>query len=206
MPAALLLVGTLVAGFLLLLVSPRASASVADIQPGQQPDTQPDNEGNYFPWEDPLPVNAQNNLLAFLAVIRRAEGGTDSYDYDDLYGGGNFTSFVDHPYELGTWKGVRTSNGLTTAAGAYQITVTTWRDLGGKKRFGSFDPAAQDAAALMLIERRGAKDAIQRGNFRHAMSMLRNEWESFGKILDGVYPLTFAEAQRVFSNQGGEIA
>lgn len=205
MPAALLLVGTLVAGLLLLLVPRASAASVADIQPGQKPDT--DNESNFFPWEDPLPVNANKNVIAFLATIRALEGGKDSYDYDDLYGGGNFSSFVDHPYETGEWSGVRLPNKkLTTAAGAYQITVSTWRDIEGKKRFGSFDPAAQDAAAIYLLERRGAKDAVQRGNFKHAMLMLRTEWESFDKILKGEYPITYAQASQTFLNNGGELA
>jgi muramidase (phage lysozyme) len=201
----LLLVGTLVAGVLLLLVSPRAEASVADIQP--ESDTLPDSE-NFFPWDmEPLPVMANANLIAFLAVIRAVEGGTDAYDYDDLYGGGSFTNFYDHPYEMGTWAGVRLPNGkLTTAAGAYQITVTTWRDIGGKERFGSFDPAAQDAAALYLIERRGAKEAVQRGDFKRAISMLRNEWEAFAKMIDGQYPITVAQAERTFTNSGGELA
>lgn len=203
---ALLLLGALVSGILLLLVSRDTSAAEESASsPGIEPDIAEEaNDTNYFPWEEPLPVNAQQNIFAFLALIREAESRGD---YRALYGGGTLQSYADHPYELGTWSGVKLKNGkLTTAAGAYQITVSTWRDLGGKKKFGSFDPAAQDAAALALLERRGAMEAVQRGYFRAALYACRNEWEAFDKMIEGTYPITLSQAQRIFTNHGGEIA
>jgi lysozyme len=68
---------------------------------------------------------------------------------------------------------------LTTAAGAYQITRTTWLDVGGALRFGSFDPTAQDAAAIALIQRRGALPHILAGEPQKAAYALRDEWEMF---------------------------
>lgn len=116
-----------------------------------------------------------DNLGAFLKVIRVGES-TDNY-YAKV-GGGNFSSFVDHPFITGEFKGIRRADGrLTTAAGAYQIIKTTWLDIDGKKRFGSFDPAAQDAAAVFLIKRRGAYDDILNGRVSNAVAKLRNEWE-----------------------------
>lgn len=154
--------------------------------------------------------NADQNVSAFLAMIRRAEGGTDDYDYDDLYGGGNFTDFSDHPAITGEWPGVRLAYGpnagkLTTAAGAYQITRTTWIDLGGAARFGGFHPAAQDAAALALLERRGALPMIEAGKFADAVQRLRGEWEAFDKMFAGTYPFTLADAQAYYTANGGAV-
>jgi len=142
------------------------------------------------------------NLRAFLALIRQVESNNN---YNALVMGGEFSDFSDHPALLG-WDGVRLDDGrLTTAAGAYQITRTTWRDLGGADKYGSFDPAAQDAAAADLIKRRGALNLILAGQFDAALSRLVNEWEAFARILAGTYPVTKQGARTIYADAGGTI-
>lgn len=129
---------------------------------------------NYQPSDED---DTSMQLEAFLKLIREGESADD---YSALVGGGRFSNFSDHPYETGEFAGIRRADGrLTTAAGAYQITVTTWRDLGGADRYGSFHPAAQDQAAVDLIKRRGALVAINRGNIAEAVDRLKSEWEFF---------------------------
>jgi lysozyme len=156
------------------------------------------------------PMDEAANVSAFLALIRRAEGGTDAYDYDDLVGGGNFTDFSDHPAITGEFAGIRTRGGLlSTAAGAYQITRSTWRDLGGKARFGDFSPAAQDAAALAILQekRPGAYRMIAQGRFLDAIYRLRNEWEAFDRMINDNYKhFPLEQAQAYYVNSGGTVA
>ena len=126
----------------------------------------------------PLPNTVDlkaSNLAAFLRLIRQRESEDD---YSKLVGGGHFNSFVNHPFLTGEFKGIRRSDGrLTTAAGAYQITKSTWLDIGGIIHFGDFGKQAQDLAAVYLIRRRGAIRAIETGDTETAHSLLKNEWE-----------------------------
>lgn len=152
---------------------------------------------------DDMSQQDANNLRAFLALIRQVESNNN---YNALVMGGDFSDFSDHPALLG-WEGVRLEDGrLTTAAGAYQITRTTWKDLGGIERYGSFDPAAQDAAAVDLVKRRGALNLVKAGQFDTALARLTNEWEAFARILAGTYPVTKEGARAIYADAGGTIA
>lgn len=117
------------------------------------------------------------NLVATLALLREGES---SDNYTALVGGGNFESFADHPAVLGTFAGISLADGRRSfAAGAYQITKTTWLDIKGKSRWGNFSPASQDAAAIFLIKRRGAYADVLAGRIGEASAKLANEWEFF---------------------------
>lgn len=78
----------------------------------------------------------------FLAAIKAVESGGR---YDVRYGGAagpqTFSDFSRHPglYAMGP-------HGPSSAAGAYQITQSTYRDYGG----GSFTPSAQDQMAIRI--------------------------------------------------------
>ena len=143
------------------------------------------------------------NLYAFLALIRRLESNDD---YGALVMGGQFTDFSEHPALIG-WPGVRLDDGrLTTAAGAYQITRTTWNDLGGTAKYGDFSKAAQDQAAVDLLTRRGALPEILAGNFDRAVTKVVKEWEAFERMLAGNYPTTIQEARNIYAGGGGAFA
>lgn len=185
------------AGLLLLLRSGSASAAIAENPPVPTP------SDNSLP--DDMNTQSDANLIAFLAVIRKLEPGVEQYR--SLVGGGSFTDFSDHPANKG-WPGIIVGGRKTTAAGAYQIVRTTWNDIGGVSRFGSFDPAAQDAAAIYLIRNRhpNAYMLIESGQIEPALYALRNEWESFDKLLQGNYPYTVADAKESFAAAGGTLA
>jgi muramidase (phage lysozyme) len=120
----------------------------------------------------------QDNLDAFLSLLGEGEGGPAGYA--SLVGSGAFADFTDHPAVLGTFAGIPLGGGLiSTAAGRYQITRTTWLDLGGRARYGSFEPLAQDRAATDLIKRRGMWAAVIAGRIDQAAYGLRDEWQMF---------------------------
>lgn len=164
------------------------------------------NENAYDESTPPDPMTANANVAAFLALIRRIEPGPEGYNA--LVGGGRFDDFTDHPANLG-WPGVRRDDGrLTTAAGAYQITRTTWNSLRAlhPEALPDFTPQSQDSAAVFLIQGRGAYNLIGAGHLDAAIERLRGEWEAFDRMAQGTYPVTLAQAQTYYTDNGGTIA
>lgn len=130
------------------------------------------------------------NVRAFLMLIRSGESSVNERAYRMVVYGGEFSSFADHPrvFKLAP-DGRRTS-----AAGAYQITATTWDSLGGRRAYGDFSPAAQDRAAVDLIRRRGALADVVAGRWRAAVRKLRQEWTSLPGAMEQGYSMDRAAA------------
>ena len=166
--------------------------------------------------------NTDANRAAFLSAIAWAEGTDNAGGYRCLYGSrpsapSLLDSFADHPAELG-WPGVKLTDqqcrgaGLgagcvSTAAGRYQITRTTWRGLGGAGKYGEFSPAAQDAAALDLIAARRALDDVDAGRFAAAVDKIRRVWASMpGAGYAGQQMRTLDQLAAVYSGAGGAFA
>lgn len=115
------------------------------------------------------------NVQAFLRMIRHGESGQGDDAYRMIVFGGYFDDFTDHPK---IFKIVPGTTKKTSAAGAYQITWTTWQDLKQRLRLPDFSPASQDIAAVELIRRRGALDDVKAGRFESAITKVRQEWTS----------------------------
>ena len=96
---------------------------------------------------------------AFLDLIAFAEGG----DYNVRFGGARFESFSDHP---------RIQFNGSDAAGRYQFLSSTWDTLGQP----DFTPLSQDRAAVKYIDQRGARDAIEAGDYESAIATLNTAW------------------------------
>lgn len=113
------------------------------------------------------------NAKEFLSLISRAEG-TDKYGnngYNTLFGGGQFSSYSDHPRQYFEHNGTRTS-----AAGRYQITAQSWDDAVRALGPMDFSPENQDKVALWLARRAGQGENIRNGNFKGAANGLRQVW------------------------------
>ena len=166
--------------------------------------------------------NTDSNRAAFLSAIAWAEGTDNAGGYRCLYGSrasapSLLDSFADHPAELG-WPGVKLTDqqckgaGLgtgcvSTAAGRYQITRTTWRGLGGAAKYGSVDPAAQDQAALDLIAARRALDDVDAGRFAAAVDKIRRVWASMpGANYAGQGMRNLDQLAAVYADNGGTFA
>ncbi len=141
------------------------------------------------------------NVRAFLRVIRQGESSQDdSIAYRMIVGrqGAQFSSFADHPRIFGT--------PTSTAAGAYQITKTTWDWVRGQMGLKDFSPASQDAAALGLIAYRGALLDVLNGNLEAAIPKLRKEWTSLpGAAENNAAAGSMAKAKSVFIAYGGSL-
>ncbi|MBZ7262489.1 lysozyme [Klebsiella oxytoca] len=142
--------------------------------PGKElPDGVVDWRQQLLPQED---INLSENERKFLHITAIREG-TSNYPnngYSTLFGGKQFTNFNDHPRQYSEHKGR-----LTSAAGRYQITASSWDDARNALGLEDFSPANQDKAALWLAKRAGQEKNIQNGNFAGAYNNLGGVWESF---------------------------
>lgn len=123
--------------------------------------------------KDYVSLLSNNNIKAFLALIRYTEGA----GYKTLFGGGIFGSFDDHP-RVAITKKLGNRPITSTAAGAYQFLSRTWDECANSCNLDDFSPLSQDTAALFLIERRRALDAVIEGDWKTAIERCNREWAS----------------------------
>ncbi len=119
-------------------------------------------------WEDVTGANP--NLTRFLDFLGKAEGAS----WDTIVGGSKFSDFSRHPNVVG----LRTAEGPSTAAGRYQITGTTYREVAPKIGVTDFSPESQNQVAIELIRRNGALDDVLSGNYESAIKKLGSTWAS----------------------------
>ncbi len=157
-----------------------------------------------------------SNVQAFLRVIREGETSQTEDAYRWLFGSTArrpklFETFADHPrvrtYE--THDGQFIKNGkidFTTAAGAYQITESTWKECAKALSLPDFSPASQDLAAVFLIRRRKALDDLIAGRLEDAIHKCRLEWASLPGSPYGQPTKTMARARAVYERFGGSYS
>lgn len=144
----------------------------------------------------PPPVETMDQRLsAFLYAIRMSEhlpvNVVSGRDYTTFYGGRQFTNLSDHPVATGELQGVPLPAEwcrragfpggvcVSTAAGAYQITLPTWREFRSKGEFlPDFSPRSQDAAAARILASLGALPLIERGDIPGAVQLAGRRWAS----------------------------
>jgi muramidase (phage lysozyme) len=119
-------------------------------------------------WEDVTGANP--NVTRFLDFLAKAEGA----DWNTIVGGGKFSDFSQHPNVVG----LRTAEGPSTAAGRYQITGTTYRDVAPKLGITDFSQESQNQIAIELMRRNGALDDVMAGRFEPAIQKLGKVWAS----------------------------
>jgi muramidase (phage lysozyme) len=120
---------------------------------------------------------------AFLDMIQEMEG----HEYNVLYGGATFDDFSSHPGNVGAkMNGVRQS-----AAGAFAITLATFRDVGVTQLgVSDFYPHSQRliAAHILLINRTDAY--LANGDFWGAVNANSGRWASLASNRPGVWATT----------------
>ena len=157
------------------------------------------------------------NVKAFLRVIRAGESSQGDEAYWWLFGSTHSKAILaeslkDHPrvktYEK--YDGQFIKNGkldYTTAAGAYQITASTWDTvIQPALKLGDFSPTSQDIAAVFLIQKRGALDDVIDGRVKEACAKLTKEWASMPGASYGDQPTRRLEqALATFKEYGGTL-
>lgn len=141
------------------------------------------------------------NVQAFLRVIRERESGQTEAAYRVIVGGKTFSSFADHPRIKGVcWTAKDGRRLCSTAAGAYQITASTWDETRAAMSLTDFSPPNQDLAAVGRIAARGALADVLAGRVETAIRKLALEWEAFTRWPDP------APYKQVFLAYGGQPA
>lgn len=156
-----------------------------------------------------------SNIPAFLSLIEFSEGTNRGADpYRVCYGFKHTVqNMSDHPAATGEWKGESLDSlgaqykGLvSTAAGRYQFILPTWRMCKRALNLPDFGPESQDKAAVYLITKRGALDAVEAGDIATAVSLCRQEWASLPGAGYGQPERKLAQLIDVFTSSGGQLA
>lgn len=198
---AALMVAAGVAAALYLMFRDNAEYELEEVPMSDLPPVGEDDGQVYDPdepWEYTMPLSdPDRNLYAFLYMIRAAEhsqaDALSGNAYRVFYGGSTFHGTNDHPALTGEKSGVRLPDefcravGLSpgcvsTAAGAYQINVPTWKQFRVASRLGPFLPdfsnASQDEAARRILVSDGVMPLIAEGNIELAIARASRRWAS----------------------------
>lgn len=183
----------------------------------------------YNPGDDAMPDDvttppivetpAAARLGAFLYMIQCAEVGVlatnEGYSYATYYGGSRFYTFDDHPVITGEKapqplpaelcrKAEFGPGCVTTAAGAYQITRTTWDEFRQAGAWGDrlpdFSPESQDEAARRILYRIGALPLVERGDFDGALRLASKRWASLPGSTAGQNPQSYARVRSYYDD------
>lgn len=146
------------------------------------------------------------NVQAFLKAIADAEGGEYNFLFGAIKGRRNdrwrFSDFSTHPGPG--------ADGVTTAAGMYQINKRTWGDH-GTRRMGlmDFTPETQDLIAVSMLNGLGVADTIKRGDIEAALGPASRLWAALpqGRGMSGRHngqpSVTFDRFSAAYKNAGG---
>ena len=146
------------------------------------------------------------NLRACLRVIREGESYQDDRGYFVRYGGHKqapkfFDDLSKHPRIFELTKDGRKSS----AAGAYQITATTYDDFAPRIGVTAFERDDQDALAIAIMHEENALDDALQGRLGAWVAKLGGRWSSLPSNTDGQPTIAMAEAAAVFAKYGGAL-
>jgi muramidase (phage lysozyme) len=147
---------------------------------------------------------AQDNISAFLWMIRNCEGTAGPDGYKTMFTGKKFDSFADHPRKAIT-AGVNGKGLTSTAAGAYQFLTTTWDECKRQLGLADFSPENQDKACILLLKRRKALDDIKAGRFEVAIKKCNLEWASLPGSPYNQHPKDMGTALALIKKGGGTM-
>lgn len=153
---------------------------------------------------DPTGNVEQDNIAAFLWMIRVCEGTYTSDGYKTMYTGKLFSSYAEHPNQANTAK-IGGKSVTSTAAGAYQFLYSTWNECKRALALTDFSPPNQDKAAIYLIQSRGALSDVKAGNFTKAVDKCKTIWASLPGSPYGQNPKQYAQAVSYYKQAGGKF-
>lgn len=155
------------------------------------------------------------NVIAFLALIRQGEvGTTGDSGYRVVNGGCTFEGDA-YPYKSASLSAARKfcpcpktkpNCDRTTASGAYQFTFATWNMVSAEGKLKSFDKANQDAGAVVYLAGLGALGYVMTGLTISAIkaSATLAGWSS---MPGGKEPRwTMEQALQFYKKSGGKVA
>ncbi len=150
-----------------------------------------------------------NNVQAFLRVIRFAEGTAGENGYRTMFGGKLFdvSNGWEHPNIcVKFFDKLKNKENCSTAAGAYQFLYSTWSGKRSQLNLADFSPANQDLAALQLIADKGALEDVKAGRFATAIDKVKKVWASLPGAGYQQPEKSLAALTEKFKQEGGNVA
>lgn len=148
---------------------------------------------------------SERNIAAFLRVIREGESSQGPEAYSMRYPGKRFDDLSKHPRILEPTPAGQQSS----AAGAYQFTMTTWDRVGAKYGLpDDMSQQSQDEHAVALLADVGVLQPIVEGDLAGAIRKAGSQWASLpGSSLDDGHDFRIADerAVRTFTKYGGVL-
>lgn len=148
------------------------------------------------------------NVGAFLRAIRLGEGTSDPDGYRRIVGGELVDDLSRHPFD-GTGRApvfIPRYQVYSTASGAYQIILRTWKEMERQYDLPDFEPDSQDLAAVGLIVRRGALERVAMGYIEEAIRLCAKEWASLPGAGYGQREESLERVLAEYVEQGGKLA
>jgi lysozyme len=144
----------------------------------------------------------EDNIAAFLWMIRVCEGTSGPTGYNTMFTGKLFEGFADHPRQA--ISASVSGAGLTsTAAGAYQFLSKTWDQCQKTLSLPDFSPASQDKACILLLKQARALDLIKSGDFTAAIKRTNKIWASLPDSPYNQNPKDYNTALAFYKQGGG---
>jgi muramidase (phage lysozyme) len=145
------------------------------------------------------------NFHACLAVIRACEGTAGEGGYSMLFGGKHFLG-DKHPDIKANYTDKAGRHIITTAAGAYQITHTTYLSLIRLYMLPDcFTPDCQDRLAAFLLLEVKAIDAAIKGDLKGFIDKARSQWASLPNGVGYQPEKTYDFCLDAFQKAGGVL-
>jgi muramidase (phage lysozyme) len=147
------------------------------------------------------PFVGNANVQAFLRLIREGESSQEDRAYFMRWPGKTFDDLTKHPkiFEPGP-------NGPSSAAGAYQITWTTYNDFAPRLGVDDFSRQTQDLIAVAIIHSENALLDVYEGRVVEAIQKLGGRWASLPSSTVGQPTVKLARLLEVYRAHGGTIS
>lgn len=133
-------------------------------------------------------------------MIQYAEGTIGLNAYRTLYGSGLFNDYSRHPNIAVTKWGI-----TSTAAGAYQLLISTWIEIQTALQLPDFSPQSQDRAAIELIRKKDALTDVLNGKIVSAIYKCRKIWASFPGAGYGQGEKQIESLLQFYTKAGGKL-
>lgn len=146
----------------------------------------------------------QDNVAAFLWMIRVCEGTSGPDGYKTMFTGKKFDDFSKHPNEPIS-AGINGKGITSTAAGAYQFLTSTWNQCQRALSLPDFSPKSQDQACVYLLKQQRALEAIKKGDFTTAIQRTNKIWASLPGSPYNQNPKPFNTALAYYQQGGGQV-
>ena len=140
-------------------------------------------------------------VRAFAMVVRAKESSLTDGAYFMRYPGKAFTDLSRHPRIMEPTTGGR----LSSAAGAYQITWTTYKEFSSRYGLSGFSRETQDLLYVALIAERGGLARLKEDDFEGAVEAMRPTWTSLPGAAESRSSWTMQRARELFEAQGQQF-